>query len=77
MTDPAIQHLAGIVRGADTSKLDLTPQSTGLYAVSLGLSQNYADDHEMLKHGMVLYDALYSWCKSCQHENHNWLPAIE
>lgn len=77
LTDPALQQLAVIVRGADTSKLDLTPQSAGLYAVSLGLSQNYADDHEMLKHGMVLYDALYSWCKSCQHESHNWPPAIE
>jgi len=74
LTDPALQQLAAIVRGADTSKLDLTPQSAGLYAVSLGLSQNYADDHDMLKHGMVLYDALYSWCKSCQHESHNWPP---
>ncbi|MGR8979497.1 MAG: chromate resistance protein ChrB domain-containing protein [Gammaproteobacteria bacterium] len=77
LTDPALQQLAVIVRGADTSKLDLTPQSAGLYAVSLGLSQNYADDHDMLKHGMVLYDALYSWCKSCQHESHTWPPAIE
>lgn len=76
LTDPALQQLAAIVRGADTSKLDLTPQSAGLYAVSLGLSQNYADDHAMLKHGMVLYDALYSWCKSCQHESHNWPPDI-
>lgn len=77
LTDPALQHLAVIVRGADTSKLDLTPQSAGLYAVSLGLSQNYADDHEMLKHGRVIYDALYSWCKSCQHESHNWPPVME
>ncbi len=76
LTNPALRHLAVIVRGADTSKLDLTPQSAGLYAVSLGLSQNYADDHEMLKHGMLIYDALYSWCKSCQHESHNWPPAI-
>jgi hypothetical protein len=77
LTDPALQQLAVIVRGADTSKLDLTPQSAGLYAVSLGLSQNYSDDHEMLKHSMVIYDALYSWCKSCQHESHNWPPTIE
>lgn len=77
LTDPALQQLAVIVRGADTSKLDLTPQSAGLYALSLGLSQNYADDHALLKHGMVIYDALYSWCKSCQHESHNWPPAIE
>jgi hypothetical protein len=64
--DPALQQLAAIVRGADTSRLDLTPQSPGLYALSLGLSKTFADDHEMLKHGMVMYDALYAWCQHCQ-----------
>jgi hypothetical protein len=64
LTEPALQRLATIVRGADTSRLDLTPQSAGLYAISLGLSRNFADDHEMLRHGLVMYDALYSWCRS-------------
>ena len=32
--DAALQQLASIVRGADTSRLDLTPQSSGLYAMS-------------------------------------------
>jgi len=68
LTDPALQYLAGIVRGADTSRLDLTPQSAGLHAISLGLSHNFQDDHEMLKHGMVMYDALYAWCKNRQKE---------
>jgi hypothetical protein len=67
-------HLAAIVRGADTSRLDLTPQSAGLYAISLGLSQVYRDDHEMLRHGLVLYDALYAWCRHAQGETHQWLP---
>ena len=58
LDDPALQQLATIVRGADTSRLDLTPQSAGLYAVSLGLSQLFADDHAMLRHGMVLYLSL-------------------
>ena len=62
LTEPALQRLAAIVRGADTSRLDLTPQSAGLYAISVGLSRNFADDHEMLKHGIVMYDALYAWC---------------
>lgn len=74
LDDPALQQLALIVRGADTSRLDLTPQSAGLYALSLGLSHDFADDHEMLKHGMVMYDALYAWCKHCQKESHNWPP---
>jgi hypothetical protein len=71
---PALQQLAAIVRGADTSKLDLTPQSAGLFAISLGLSATFSDDHEMLKHGMVMYDALYAWCEQCQAETHNWPP---
>jgi hypothetical protein len=76
LDDPALHRLAAIVRGADTSRLDLTPQSSGLYAVSLGLSQCFADDHEMLRHGMVVYDALYAWCKSCQEESHAWPPRM-
>lgn len=76
LRDPALQQLAVIVRGADTSRLELTPQSAGLYALSLGLSHNFSDDHEMLKHGMVMYDALYAWCKSCQGEAHNWPPKM-
>ena len=75
LDDPALQQLALIVRGADTSCLDLTPQSAGLYALSLGLSHDFKDDHQMLKHGMVMYDALYAWCKYCQSESHNWPPA--
>ena len=70
LTDPALQQLALIVRGADTSRLELTPQSAGLYAISLGLSRCFADDNEMLKHGMVMYDALYAWCREGQDEPH-------
>jgi hypothetical protein len=76
LSDPALKQLAEIVRGADTSRLELTPQSPGLYALSLGLSHNFSDDHEMLKHGMVMYDALYAWCRACQAETHNWPPQM-
>lgn len=72
LDDPALRQLAEIVRGADTSRLDLTPQSAGLFALSLGLSANFSDDHAMLEHGIVMYDALYSWCRSCQGKNHQW-----
>ena len=75
LDQPALKQLALIVRGADTSRLDLAPQSAGLYAISLGLSKTFADDHEMLRHGLVLYDALYAWCLSCQAETHQWPPA--
>jgi len=73
--DPALAHLAVIVRGADTARLDLAPQAAGLLAVSLGLSRRFADDHEMLKHGMLVYDALYAWCKEGQADTHTWNPA--
>lgn len=64
LDDPALLRLAGIVRGADTGRLDLAPEATGLYAISVGLSHNFTDDHEQLRQGMVVYDALYAWCKS-------------
>ncbi len=74
LTDPALETIATIVRGADTARLDIAPQAAGLLAISLGLSRNFADDHEMLKHGMVMYDALYTWCKEGQDELHTWNP---
>jgi rhodanese-related sulfurtransferase len=61
--DPALDRLATIVRAADTSRPDLAPEAPGLLAISSGLSRNFADDHEMLRHGMVMYDALYAWYK--------------
>jgi rhodanese-related sulfurtransferase len=63
LQDAALDRLAVIVRGADTGKPDLAPQAHGLLAISQGLSRTFPDDFEMLKHGMVLYDALYAWCK--------------
>jgi len=74
LQDPALDALALIVRGADTGRLDLAPQCAGLAALSLGLSRLYADDHEMLGHGMVMYDALYRWCKEGKQETHTWNP---
>ena len=75
LSDPALAHLADIVRAADTGQAEVSPQAHGLLAISLGLSKNFADDHEMLAQGMVVYDALYSWCKSLQQETHGWPPS--
>lgn len=75
LNNAALQQLAVIVRGADTGRPDLAPQASGLLAVSLGLSHIFQDDHEMLKHGLVMYDALYAWCMTCQGETHGWPPA--
>lgn len=63
IADSALDRLALIVRGADTGRPELTPQSQGLLAISQGLKRNFADDHAMLAQGMVIYDALYAWCR--------------
>jgi rhodanese-related sulfurtransferase len=68
--DAALDRLATIVRGSDTSRPDLAPQCPGLSAISLGLSMNFSDDHEQLKHGLVMYDALYAWCRSAHGAQH-------
>lgn len=74
LTDPALAELAVIVRGADTGRLDLAPQCAGLLAQSLGLSALYADDFEMLEHGVRMYDAYYAWLKQARGETHHWQP---
>ena len=72
LTFPALQKMATIVRGADTARPDLAPEVAGLLAVSLGLSRMYADDLEQLEAGMLVYDALYRWCRDAGDETHNW-----
>ena len=70
LTDPALQQLAVIVRGADTARPDLAPQCAGLLAQSLGLSALFPDDHELLGHGMTMYDAYYAWLIQARGEAH-------
>jgi hypothetical protein len=75
LKEPALHRLALIVRGADTARHDLAPEASGLHAISLGLSANIRNDHAMLEQGMVIYDALYTWCRGRAGEIHNWTPA--
>ena len=60
--DPALDHLALIVRGADTADKDLTPESRGLDAIAGGFQQMGLSDHEKLAHEFPVYDALYVYC---------------
>jgi rhodanese-related sulfurtransferase len=69
---PPLLHLATMVQGADTARPELSPEAPGLLAASLGLSRMYADDLEQLEAGMLLYDALYRWCRDATDETHNW-----
>ncbi|MFD2206256.1 chromate resistance protein ChrB domain-containing protein [Kiloniella antarctica] len=70
-TEP-LKRLATIVRGADTNRHDLAPESAGLLAASLGLSRMYRDDLEQLTAGIDLYDAFYRWSRDATNESHDW-----
>lgn len=74
---PALDHLATIVRAADTARLDLSPQAAGFLAASLGLSRMYRDDLTQLDAGMGLYDAFYRWCRDAVEETHTWPSASQ
>nr|WP_157017033.1 chromate resistance protein ChrB domain-containing protein [Mesorhizobium xinjiangense] len=72
LADSALGHLASIVRGADTARLDLEPQAAGMLAAALGLSATEDDDLHQLEKGMVIFDAFYGWCRHAREETHNW-----
>ena len=74
LDDPALAKLATIVRAEDTDTLDQSPQAPGLLAITLGLGANIRDDQELLQTGLVIYDALYTWCQSLTGERHGWYP---
>jgi hypothetical protein len=74
LKDPALHKIALIVRGADTDAHHLASQSSGLWAISAGLSYNIKDDYALLETGLILYDALYSWAKYLQKEKHTQNP---
>lgn len=57
-----ISHWENNDAAADCGQPQLAKEAAGLLAISKGLSLNFADDHKMLRHGMVMYDALYAWC---------------
>ncbi|MCW8084595.1 sulfurtransferase/chromate resistance protein [Sabulicella glaciei] len=69
---PALDRLARIVRGADTARLDLAPESAGLLAASLGLSRMHKDDLAQLEAGLALYDSFFRWARDAHEETHNW-----
>ncbi len=73
---PALDRMATVIRGADTDRHDLAPQSAGLLALSVGLSRMFQDDLQQLAAGMVLYDALYRWARDGREEGHDW-PATK
>jgi rhodanese-related sulfurtransferase len=49
--DPAFDHLAMKFRGDDTARRDLVPRRGGWSPISLRLSTNFSNEHEMLARG--------------------------
>lgn len=75
LTTKPLKLLSKIIRGADTNRLDITDQSAGLLAASLGLSRMYRDDNTQLDAGLILYDMFYRWARDATNKNHDW-PAL-
>ncbi len=68
---PPLKRLAEIVRAADTNALDAVAEAPGVSAILLGLSRMIKDDLQQVDAGMVLFDALYRWCRDAQDETHS------
>jgi len=73
----ALDHLALILRGADTAQPGLAPEAAGLLAASLGLSRMFKDDLTQLDAGLALYDAFYRWARDAVEEVHDWPMAAK
>ncbi|ATP55266.1 AraC family transcriptional regulator [Pedobacter ginsengisoli] len=74
LDDPALQIMAPIIRAADTDQHGLASQASGLWAIAAGMAYNIKDDQELLKAGMMIYNALYTWAKHLQNVRHTESP---
>ncbi len=63
ITDPAVLEVAKIVRAADTDKMELAPEASGIEAVMNGFGFSSEDDYETIAKAGPVYDALYVNCK--------------
>ena len=63
--DPAMVHMAKIIRGADTADKALTPESIGVEALLDGIRElNDPDDQKQREASRPVLDALYAYCRS-------------
>jgi hypothetical protein len=62
--DPALVHLARIVRGADTDMEDPPEESAGLRALADGFRLLEPEDARLLDREFPVYDALYAHCRA-------------
>jgi hypothetical protein len=63
--DPAMAHLAKVIRGADTADKTITPESQGVEAILDGLRHlHYPDDQKQREASRPVLDALYAYCRA-------------
>ncbi len=64
LTDPVLQRLALIVRGADVKGQEhVSPEALGLRAIAHGFALTGISDEERLAREFPLYDALYEYVR--------------
>lgn len=75
--DAAIDLLARIVRAADIEdQLGSRPEAAGLRAIAEGFRHlGLKDDHEIVAQELIVYDALYAYCRQQVKDNGNPNPA--
>ena len=62
--DPAMAYMAKVIRGADTSDKNITPESVGVEALLDGMRLlHYPDDQAQRKASAAVLDALYAFCQ--------------
>jgi len=49
---------------SDTDARQLTPESSGLYALATGFQATARDDHDNMAKQFPAYDALYAYCRT-------------
>jgi hypothetical protein len=65
LTEPALEVMATIVRGADIYKVIYTNSySAGLLAIAHGFALLELTDERQLEFELPVYDALYAWCQT-------------
>ena len=64
-SDPAMSYMARVIRGADTSAKDLTPESRGVEALLDGVrTLHHPNDQEQRAASKPILDALYAFCQT-------------
>lgn len=64
LTDPALQRLGLIVRGADVKGQEqISGESAGLRAIANGFALSVASDEERLAREFPMYDALFEYVR--------------